>query len=373
MKTSFLLAVFMPLLLACCTTRKSQGTQQYSVSIEFNADSAYAFCAAQCSFGPRTMNSEAHERCRQWIQQKFEQYGYQVQLQQADLRGYDGTILKSTNIIATTAPATTPAGSPSATTPAGSPSATTPDGSSSATTPDGSSSATTPDGSPSGRILICTHWDSRPWADNDPDEANWRQPVLAANDGASGVAVMLELARLLQQNDSACYAVDFVCFDAEDWGVPQWSNQVDGESWALGSQYWAAAYQSNVNSPQPTVNRYQFGILLDMVGGQGAKFYREYYSMQYARNIVERVWQAAAAAGYGSIFPYKDGGGVTDDHVPVNEKAGIPCIDIINHYPDCEQSSFGPTWHTVSDDMQHIDANTLKAVGQTLVQLIYGK
>ena len=355
MKTSFLLAVFMPLLLACCTTRKSQGTQQYSVSIEFNADSAYAFCAAQCNFGPRTMNSEAHERCRQWIQQKFEQYGYQVQLQQADLRGYDGTILKSTNIIATTAPATTPAGSPSATTPAGSP------------------SATTPAGSPSGRILICTHWDSRPWADNDPDEANWRQPVLAANDGASGVAVMLELARLLQQNDSACYAVDFVCFDAEDWGVPQWSNQVDGESWALGSQYWAAAYQSNVNSPQPTVNRYQFGILLDMVGGQGAKFYREYYSMQYARNIVERVWQAAAAAGYGSIFPYKDGGGVTDDHVPVNEKAGIPCIDIINHYPDCEQSSFGPTWHTVSDDMQHIDANTLKAVGQTLVQLIYGQ
>ena len=110
-----------------------------------------------------------------------------------------------------------------------------------------------------------------------------------------------------------------------------------------------------------------------MVGGQGAKFYREYYSMRYARNIVERVWQAANAAGYGSIFPYKDGGGVTDDHIPVNEKAGIPCIDIINHYPDCEQSSFGPTWHTINDDMQHIDRNTLQAVGQTLVQLIYSE
>ena len=173
---------------------------------------------------------------------------------------------------------------------------------------------------------------------------------------------MLELARLLQQNDSARVAVDFICFDAEDWGVPQWSNEVDGDSWALGAQYWASNYKGK---------DYQYGILLDMVGGQGAKFYHEGFSMQYARTIVEKVWQAASAAGYGSIFVNKDGGGVTDDHVPVNEKAGIPCIDIINHYPDCEQSSFGPTWHTINDDMQHIDRKTLKAVGQTLIQLIY--
>lgn len=276
------------------------------------------------------MNSEAHERCAEWIQQQFIQYGYQVELQKADLKGYDGTILKSTNIIAHHSP----------------------------------SSLLPP---PSSRILICAHWDSRPWADNDPDEANWRKPVMAANDGASGVAVMLELARLLQQNDSATIAVDFICFDAEDWGIPQWENDVDGDSWALGSQYWAA------NTKHQTPNTYQYGILLDMVGGQGAKFYRESYSMHYARNVVERVWQAANTAGYGSIFPYLDGGGVTDDHVPVNEKAGIPCIDIINYYPDCEQSSFGPTWHTVNDDMHHIDKNTLKAVGQTLVQLIYSE
>ena len=335
MKSSCFLAAVLPLLLACCTTKNSQVSQQQSVSIEFDADSAYAFCVAQCDFGPRTMNSEAHEKCCEWIQQKFAQYGCQVELQQADLRGYDGTILKSTNIIA----ATTPGGSLT----------------------DGQSVASQ---SPAGRILICAHWDSRPWADNDPDEANWHKPILAANDGASGVAVMLELARVLQQNDSACYAVDFICFDAEDWGVPQWSNQVDGDSWALGAQHWASQYQGN---------RYQFGILLDMVGGQGAKFYQEGYSKQYARRIVDRVWQAAATAGYGSFFPLKESGYVTDDHVPVNEKAHVPCIDIINHYPDCEQSSFGPTWHTVSDDMQHIDANTLKAVGQTLVQLIYDK
>ena len=329
MKRIIYMLLAVSLLAACGTTKKSQTTQS-AVALTFNADSAYAFCAAQCAFGPRTMNSEAHEQCAQWIQQKFEQYGYQVTLQKADLKGYDGTILKSTNIIAT---------SPQA--------------------------AVLPQ-QPTPRIFICAHWDSRPWADNDPDEANWHKPVMAANDGASGVAVMLELARMLQQNDSARLAVDFICFDAEDWGVPQWEEDINSDSWALGAQYWAASDEAKSKT-------YQYAILLDMVGGQGAKFYREAYSMHYARNIVERVWQAANTVGYGSIFPYKDSGGVTDDHVPVNEKAGIPCIDIINHYPDCEQSSFGPTWHTVSDDMQHIDRNTLQAVGQTLVQLIYSE
>ena len=309
---------------SCSTSKKSQTASQSVVSVEFNADSAYAFCAAQCSFGPRVMNSEAHERCGTWIQQRFTQYGYAVEMQKADLKGYDGTTLRSTNIIARSAGTAKPA------------------------------------------ILICAHWDSRPWADNDHDEANWRTPVMAANDGASGVAVMLELARLLLQNDSASVDADFICFDAEDWGVPQWEDKADGDSWALGAQYWASSYS-------PEGRKYQYAILLDMVGGQGAKFYHEAYSMHYARSVVERVWQAADAAGYGSFFPAKDGGGVTDDHVPVNEKAGIPCIDIINHYPDCEQSSFGPTWHTVNDDMQHIDRTTLKAVGQTLVQLIFQK
>ena len=334
---SFCLFTLLLFMTSCGTTKKSQQNSQPVVNIEFNADSAYAFCAAQCAFGPRTMNSEAHERCLQWVQQKFQDYGCQVTLQQADLRGYDGTILKSTNIIAR---------QPSAIS-----------------------------RQPSSRILVCAHWDSRPWADNDPDSANWRKPVMAANDGASGVAVMLELARLLQQHDSARVAVDFVCFDAEDWGVPQWSDEVDADSWALGAQHWAASYAS---APVPAASTageshpsYDYAILLDMVGGQGAKFYHEYYSLQYARPVVEKVWQAASAAGYGSFFPSKDGGGVTDDHIPVNEKAHIPCIDIINHYPDCEQSSFGPTWHTVNDDMQHLDKNTLQAVGQTLVQLIY--
>lgn len=319
-----------------CGTTKKQVEQQPLVNIQFNADSAYLFCAAQCDFGPRTMNSEAHERCAQWISQKFQQYGYTVELQKADLKGYDGTILKSTNIIASSQPSTPNSQLP--------------------------------------KVLICAHWDSRPWADNDPDSANWRKPVMAANDGASGVAVMLELARLIQQHDSLNVAVDFICFDAEDWGIPQWDETGDGtDSWALGAQYWAKKYQEKSLHSQPSTLNYQYAILLDMVGGQGAKFYQEGYSKQKAGRIVEKIWRAAHAAGYGSTFPMQESGFVTDDHVPVNDIANIPCVDIINHYPDCPQSSFGPTWHTVNDDMQHIDKNTLQAVGQTLLQVLYNE
>lgn len=323
------LAITLAAAMASCRSAKKETTAEQPDTValkgpQFNADSAYAFTAAQCQFGPRTMNSAAHDRCAEWIIGKFKQYGLSVETQKADLKGYDGTILKSQNIIARWKP-----------------------------------QATT-------RILVCAHWDSRPWADNDPDSANWRKPVMAANDGASGVAVMIELARLLQKDTTANVGVDFVCFDAEDWGTPTWSGQADdGDSWALGAQYWA--------SNQPQGSKPKFGILLDMVGGQGARFYQEGVSKQYAPDIVDKVWATAAQIGYGSFFPTADGAMITDDHVPVNEKAKIPTIDIIPYYTDCQQSSFGPTWHTVSDDMQHIDRNTLKAVGQVMVQVLYSE
>ena len=298
------------------------------VGPSFNADSAYSFVKAQCDFGPRDMNSRGHERCAQWIVKKFKEYGCKVTTQDATLTGYDGTKLKSSNIIASINP-----------------------------------EATT-------RILLCAHWDSRPWADNDPDSTNWHKPILAANDAASGVAVMLELARIIHNNkgDKALNAqlgIDFVCFDAEDWGIPRWETryQDDGDSWALGAQYYAKNF--------PTPVKPEFGILLDMVGGEGAQFYREGMSVQFAPDIVNRVWEAAKAAGFGSYFPDAIGGMVTDDHVPVNQFAGIPTIDIIPYYPDCQQSSFGPTWHTVNDTMEHIDKNTLLAVGQTVIQVLY--
>ena len=293
----------------------------------FSADSAYAFCEAQCNFGPRTMNSQAHELCGQWIANKFAGYGLQVTEQRATLSGYDGTRLLSNNIIASWLP------------------------------------------DASDRIMLCAHWDSRPWADNDPDPDNWRKPVMAANDGASGVAVMLELARLLSMEaaDTSHLGIDFICFDAEDWGTPQWSDQPDdSRSWALGAQHWAAR-------PHRDGYRARYAVLLDMVGGQGARFYREGFSLRYAPDVVKRVWQAAQVVGFGGYFPQQDGGYITDDHGPVNEVAKIPCIDIIPYYPDCPESSFGPTWHTINDDMQHIDRQTLQAVGQTLVQVLWSE
>ena len=297
------------------------------VGPSFNADSAYAFIKAQCDFGPRDINSRGHDLCGEWIVSKFKEYGCKVTTQTATLAGYDGTKLRSRNIMASINP-----------------------------------EATT-------RILLCAHWDSRPWADNDPDSANWRKPILAANDAASGVAVMLELARIIRKSkDEKAFnkqlGIDFVCFDAEDWGTPQWADVADNaDSWALGAQYWSK------NLPQGYEARY--GILLDMVGGVGAKFYREGMSMQYAPEIVKKVWRAAREVGFGSYFPKEDGGVITDDHVPVNQFAKIPTIDIIPYYADCQQSSFGPTWHTLADNMENIDKNTLKAVGQTLVQVIY--
>lgn len=288
----------------------------------FRADSAYMFAAKQCEFGPRVMNSAAHDRCGEWIMQKFREFGMSVEAQDAELKGWDGTMLRSRNIIARFRPEQTT------------------------------------------RILLCAHWDSRPWADNDPDSTNWRRPVMAANDGASGVAVMLELARALQSDTTLQIGVDFVCFDAEDWGTPQWINSGDSEStWALGAQHFA--------SHLPDGFEVRYAILLDMVGGEGARFYKEGMSMQFAPEIVKKVWRAARKAGYGNFFPRQEGGMVTDDHIPLNQTARIPTIDIIPFYPDCAQSSFGPTWHTLNDNMEHISRNTLKAVGQTMIQVIY--
>ena len=292
---------------------------------DFNADSAYAFVEAQCAFGPRVPGSDAHSRCGDYLVHQLKKYGAIVTEQKAKLKAFDGTTLNMRNIIASYNP------------------------------------------NAEKRILLLAHWDCRPWADSDADPANHALPVMGANDGASGVAVMLEIARLLQRADSIKVGVDFVCFDAEDWGVPQWSEaDYNGDSWALGAQYWAERAHSEGYKAR-------FGILLDMVGGVAATFYREAFSQKYASAIVDKVWTSAKVAGYSSFFPDSDGGMITDDHVPVNEKANIPTVDIIPFYANCEQSSFGPTWHTVNDTMENIDRNTLKAVGQTVIQVLFSE
>lgn len=331
----FITVVFMAIALgviACSSRRKvkpdeDRDGERLKARFVFNADTAYSYIVAQCSAGSRTMNSAAHERCGEWIKHTFAGFGLAVESQRADLKGYDGTILHAENIIARYKPEIQP------------------------------------------RLLLSAHWDSRPWADNDPDPGNHHTPVPGANDGGSGVAVMLELARILSSDRrGANIGIDFVCFDAEDYGTPQWvPSDDDTDTWALGAQYWAEQYASSGEADKTV---YLFGILLDMVGGEGARFYKEGMSLRFAPQIVERVWRAAAGAGYFSFFPNEEGTYVTDDHVPVNDIAGIDCIDIIAHYPDCPQSTFGPTWHTVGDTPEHISRATLKAVGQTLARLV---
>lgn len=290
----------------------------------FSADSAMSFIQAQCDFGPRVTGSEAARRCGDYLVERFTQYGAEVVQQPTTVTTWDASQLEARNIIARINPDNTD------------------------------------------RILLCAHWDCRPWADNDPDEANHHTPILAANDAASGVAVMLELCRLLQQRPVKV-GIDMVCFDAEDLGTPQWAEDRDGSSdtWCLGSRYWAEQAISQGYKAR-------YGVLLDMVGGCGAKFAREGVSLQLAKPIVDLVWQLAGQLGYRQFFPLTDGGYITDDHVNVNTIAGIPCIDIIPYYND-GPSSFGPTWHTVQDTPDNIDPNVLEAVGQTITQLIYNE
>ena len=216
------------------------------------------------------------------------------------------------------------------------------------------------------RVLLCAHWDSRPYADQDADKTKHHSPILGVNDGASGVGVLLEVARQLQQQAPAI-GIDIIFFDAEDYGIPYfYQGAYKNDTWCLGSQYWGRV---------PHVDGYnaRYGILLDMVGGRGATFLKEGVSLQYAEPVVKKVWRAAKKLGLENYFVDEHGGYVNDDHVPVNEIARIPCIDIVNCDLNGELSSFGDFWHTLDDNMDVIDRNTLQAVGQTVLQVIYNE
>ncbi|MBR3455664.1 MAG: M28 family peptidase [Bacteroidaceae bacterium] len=295
-----------------------------SVAPAFDADSAYTYVARQCSFGPRTMNSAAHDSCGNYIANELARHGAAVYNQYANLQLYDGTPIRARNIIASF------------------------------------------DTANACRILVCAHWDSRPWADHDADKNKHKTPIDGANDGASGVGIIMEIARQLQQTPPPV-GVDLVCFDAEDCGVPDWAEYDGdtGDTWCLGSQYWSMRVSANGYSAR-------FGILLDMVGGKNTVFCKEQLSMHFAPSIVDKVWAAGQRIGYAKYFNNSVGGGVTDDHVPVNRQAGIPCIDIIGTNAD-KMEGFPATWHTVNDNIQHIDRPTLKAVGQTVLEVIYSE
>lgn len=213
------------------------------------------------------------------------------------------------------------------------------------------------------RILLVAHYDTRPWCDSDVNEENRLKPVLGANDGGSGVGVLLEIARNLGETEPNI-GVDYLIVDAEDYGQSSGFSAHDS-SWCLGTQYWV----KHMPYAQDSLPRY--AVILDMVGGIDAKFHREYFSEQNARNIVDKVWSVAARSGYESRFVNKNGGSVVDDHLFINE-AGIPAIDIIESKND-GTGTFAPTWHTIDDTMENIDPASLEAAGQTVLNLIHNE
>jgi len=286
----------------------------------FNADTAYAHIETQVAFGPRVPGTEAHAACASWLEEILSRYADKVVTQPFASRIWNDKVLHGVNIIGTFNPAATK------------------------------------------RVLLCAHWDSRPYADHDPDPANHNTPIDGANDGGSGVGVLLEIARLLAEQPPDI-GIDIIFFDMEDYGEPQGIRSGKPDTWALGSQYWS-------NRPHTHGYRANFGILLDMVGAKNATFSMEGYSMTYAPDFVRRVWRNAQQAGYGTFFLMQESNPVIDDHYYINKIARIPTINIIHQDPATPHGFF-PYWHTVNDNMENIDRNTLSAVGQTVLKTIY--
>jgi hypothetical protein len=319
---SLLIAVLTFAGCSCVKQASKVNRQPESVVIpEFNADSAYQYTACQVAFGPRVPNTSSHEACAEYLADRLKNFGAEVTVQATTLNLFDGTPINIKNIIGAFSPEKT------------------------------------------NRIMLCAHWDSRPFADHDPNPASRNKPIDGANDGAGSCAALLEIARQAGLNPPAV-GIDIILFDAEDWG----KNHDDATTrhygdWCMGSHYWA----KNPHTPGYIA---RYGILLDMVSGHEAQFYKEYYSMEYASHVVEKVWNAAQATGFGNYFPNLRGGGIEDDHLPVNRYRNIPCIDIIQYEPGNE-TGFADFWHTLNDNMEHVSRETLKAVGQTVLHVIY--
>ena len=287
----------------------------------FNNDSAYAFVEKQVAFGPRVPGSEAHALCAEYLINSFSEWADTIYVQNFTATIYDGSKLPGKNIIASFSP------------------------------------------EKSIRILLGAHWDSRMFADHDPDEANHRKPILGANDGASGVGVLMEIARLLK-NEKPNVGIDIILFDVEDQGTPifEYGNNKE-DTWCLGAQYWA------LNRHVPYYQA-KYGILLDMVGYSKPHFTMEDVSMHFAPGIMNKVWDIAAELGYQSIFSRARTGAIIDDHLYVSRDANIPMIDIVQYSRD---GNFFEHWHTVNDNMDVIDKETLGIVGNVVLTTIFSE
>lgn len=330
MRYPILLIISFLLVVSCNRDRENTSSSTPETPVRtvnvpaFNADSAYLYVEKQVAFGPRVPGTSAHHQAGDYLVKKLEGYGAQVVEQTFEATTFDGKTVPLRNIIASFNP------------------------------------------NVKKRVLLASHWDTRPFADK--DKQNPDGPMDGANDGASGVAVLLEIGRVLHNADSQPeIGVDLILFDGEDWGEKDNSRRVptpkDLESWwCLGSQYWSKhKHRSNYAA--------YYGILLDMVGGKNAQFCREAFSLSYAPKIVEKVWDTAEKLEYSHIFVKKNQSEIMDDHLFVNQDAKIPMIDIVNFDP--ATGSFGSFHHTQADNMDLISKKTLKAVGETLLNVLY--
>ena len=273
----------------------------------FDGQEAFRLLLRQTSFGPRNPNSPGHAGCLEFLTATLGALADRIDLQQFTQQGY-GEALNLTNIFARFKP-----------------------------------------DAPS-RILLLPHWDTRPRADQDKSRRD--QPILGANDGAIGTAVLLQLAALMKRLPPAI-GVDLLFVDGEDYG-----KEGDHDLYLLGARHFAS------NKPPDYAPR--FGILLDMVGDTYLELPREQHSLKYAPDIVDLVWNTARDLGIRQ-FINEQGEFVIDDHLPLNE-AGIKTIDIIDfNYPD-------PTnryWHTHDDTPDHCSPESLEAVGTVLTTIVY--
>ena len=290
---------------------------------KFSGDSAYRHVARQVGFGPRVPNSEGHRSCANWLTSTLEEYGADVTVQTGRVTAYDGTVLDIQNIFG----------------------------------------AFRPDARR--RVLLYAHWDTRPYADKDSVRTD--EPIDGANDGGSGVGVLLELARLL--GDSLPnVGVDIGFFDAEDYGEPEWlpDRDQDYTDWCLGSQYWS-------RKPHIPGYRAKYGILLDMVGARGAVFHREGTSMALAPNVVDKVWETARRMGHGDLFRNRVTPQTIDDNLFVSQMAGIPSANIVHYHLDTRMMGYFAHHHTHGDNLDAIDPDVLSTVGQVLTQVVYAE
>lgn len=306
---------------AAGSTAKTESEASKPVVLgSFEADSAYIYIVEQVAFGPRVPGTEGHEACGQYLVDRLKQFGADTVIEQrAVVTAFNGDKLPINNIFARY-----------------------------------NSDALN-------RVLLVAHWDTRPWANMEINDENRTLPVPGANDGASGVGVILEIARNLGIKAPEC-GVDILFTDAEDYGEASGFVNND-DSWCLGTQYWVE------NMPYSSVDRPVYGILLDMVGGTDAQFHREVFSHAEAKSPTVKIWSEANTLGFGDVFINKVGGAVIDDHIFLT-KAGIPTTDVIEHVSKAT-GNFPATWHTLDDDVMHISHKTLDAVGKTVLNVVY--